>query len=197
MSKKSQIKRSLEIQTVTCQGNHEEKLRERSLAVANNHKGHNLSNEKINQLFDDIWKEFLHQLDISSTGMENHRGSMRNIFTTCLENLLKNNNALLKQALKDSNYLTPLSNVKKLASSFGETGINETDISFAMIQRREALFGFSDTLKHVGTRVNQIFESVDVKIKELCQINDEVTEMSVKRLMHKLDSSVWRLSIHF
>ncbi|XP_060573676.1 interferon-induced very large GTPase 1-like [Ruditapes philippinarum] len=158
--------------------NHEEELRERSLAVANDHKGHNLSNEKINQLFDDIWKEFLHQLDTSSTSMEKHRRSMRNIFTTCLENLLKNNNALLKQALKESNYLTPLSNVKKLASSFSETGINETDISFAMIQRREALFGFSYTLKYVGTRVKQIFKSVDVKIKELCQINDEVTEMS-------------------
>ncbi|XP_060592327.1 interferon-induced very large GTPase 1-like [Ruditapes philippinarum] len=187
---KSQVKRSLEILTVHCQGKHEEELRKRSMEVANAHKGQKLNSEKIDQLFGEIWKEFLNKVDTSSTGTEKHRKKMKNIFRTCLENIFKQSHALLKQALKDTDFLTPLPNVKQLANSFSDTGINESDISFTIVQKGKAWLGFSDTMKYVGTRVNQIFESVDGKIKELCQVNDEITEMSVNKLMHELDISI-------
>ncbi|XP_060553583.1 interferon-induced very large GTPase 1-like [Ruditapes philippinarum] len=187
---KSRVKRSLEIMIIHCRGKHEEELRKRSMEVANTLKGQELNSEKTDELFGVIWKEFLIKADISFTGTERHRKKMKNIFLTCLETIFNKNFVLLKQALKETDFLTPLSNVKQLAKSFNETGINETDIRINILQMGKSWFDFSDTLKYVGTRVNKIFESVDVKIKALCQNNDEVTEMSVIRLMHELDSSI-------
>ncbi|XP_060567643.1 interferon-induced very large GTPase 1-like [Ruditapes philippinarum] len=188
---KSQMKRSLEILTDTCQEKHKEELRKNSMDVANRYKGQKLSSQKIDELFSAIWeKTFLDNVDTSPTSTEKHRKKMRIIFRTCLENIFKKHLALLKEALKQTVDLTPLPNVKQLANSFNETEINDTDISFTIFQNIKSAVGWSDTMKYVRDRVNQIFASVDGKIKELCQVNDEVTEMSVNKLLHELDSSI-------
>ncbi|XP_060600897.1 interferon-induced very large GTPase 1-like [Ruditapes philippinarum] len=187
---KCQMKRSLEIPTLTCQRKHEEELRKRSMEVANQYKGHAITSKKIDDLFSDIWETFLKRVDTSPTSTEKHRKQMRIIFRTCLDNIFKKNHALLKEALQESGDLTPLSNVKQLANSFGETRINNTDISLTLIQKAKSAVGWFDTMKDVENRVNEIFASVDGKIKELCEVNYEVTVMSVNKLMHELDSSI-------
>jgi hypothetical protein len=164
-------------------------LRKRSVEVANAHKRQRLTNEKINQLFEDIWKECLSKVDTSSTCTTKNRRKMQTVFLRCLENMFKHKHDLLKQALIETNFLTPKSNVKQLAKSFCETGINKTDIRFVRpywLFERHFVFGLNHRMKYVETRVNQIFELLDWKIKEICQLNDKVTEMSVNKLMHVL-----------
>ncbi|XP_060553582.1 interferon-induced very large GTPase 1-like [Ruditapes philippinarum] len=184
--KKEISKRSLEILTVIFQEKQEEALRQRSMIVANDCKGQKLSNETIDQLFTDIWGAFLNKVDTSVTGVIMSKKKMQDVFQTCLENIFKQNHALLKQALEETNFLTPLPNVKQLAKSFCETGINKTDISFKVEVKEE----MTDTMNTIIRRVDQIFESVDTKIKELCHIHDEVTEMSVNKLMWELHYSI-------
>ncbi|XP_060589910.1 interferon-induced very large GTPase 1-like [Ruditapes philippinarum] len=180
----------LESLTLTCQGKHEEELRKRSMEVANQYKGL-LDSDKINQLFNKIWDTFLIKVHTSPTSTEKRRQKMKIIFRTCLDTkFFRENHALLKEALKESGDLTPLQNVKQLANSFSETGINNTDISSTFVQKAKSAVRWSNTMKYVEDRVNQIFASVDGKIKELCQVDDEVTEMSVNKLMHELDSSI-------
>ncbi|XP_060567642.1 interferon-induced very large GTPase 1-like [Ruditapes philippinarum] len=189
---KCQVKRSIQILTVTSQEKHEEELRKRSMEVANAHKGQKLSRKLIDKLFDDIWKDFLNKVDTSSTSSEKSTIKMQHIFKTCLDNIFCQNHALLKTVLQATDFLSPLA--KPLANSFFETGISESDVNKKLLQKGKhfvcQIFGLSDIRKYVRDSVNQIFESVDRKITELCQVDDEVSETSVNILMHDLNSIV-------
>ncbi|XP_053390075.1 interferon-induced very large GTPase 1-like, partial [Mercenaria mercenaria] len=187
---KSQVKRSVEILTVASHEKHEEKLRKKSMEVANQYKGQKLTRSRINELFDDIWRSFITKVDTTSSTSETNRKKMKVVFETCLKNIFKKHYAFLKAGLVQSNYLTPIPNLKRLDGSFNRTGIDEKDISFTWFQKGIEYIGITDTMKHVTVRVNQIFQAIDKKIDLLCQVNDEITEMSVNKLMHELDASI-------
>ncbi|XP_053392206.1 interferon-induced very large GTPase 1-like [Mercenaria mercenaria] len=187
---KSQAKRSVEILTVASHEKHEEKLRKKSMEVANTYKGQQLTKERINELFDDIWQSFITKIYTTSSMSEKNRKEMKIIFETFLKNEFMKHHALLKNALIQSNYLTPIPNLKKLGGSFNRTGIDGNDISFTWFQKGKEYVGASDTMNHVTARVNQIFEAIDKKIDLLCQVNDEITEMAVNKLMHELNTSI-------
>ncbi|XP_053390508.1 interferon-induced very large GTPase 1-like [Mercenaria mercenaria] len=190
---KRRVKRSVEILTVASREIHEEELRKMSMAVANKHRGMQLSTNKITQLFGNIWMSFINKISYTT---EKNRKNMKDIFENCLKNdLFKQKHILLNESLKRSSCLTPLPSLKKLEGSFKLTGINDTDISFKwpqkLIEFGKELLGIKNTImKNVAENVNQIFATADDKIKQFRQVKDEITEMSVNKLMHELDTSI-------
>ncbi|XP_053388866.1 interferon-induced very large GTPase 1-like [Mercenaria mercenaria] len=189
-------KRSVEILTVASRERHEEELRKRSMKVANLFKGKTLTRNEISELFVEVWQTFLDKIDTTSYTAEKNRKAMITVFENCLENIFKQHHLLLKEALEWSSYLKPLPDLKRLEGSFKFTEINEKDISYTLtlkqkiFQKGKEMFGGKNTMSNVSESVNQIFATTDDKIKQLCQVNDEITEMSVNNLMHELDESL-------
>ncbi|XP_053388844.1 interferon-induced very large GTPase 1-like [Mercenaria mercenaria] len=184
------IKRSVEILTVSSHKKHEEELRIKSMEVANRYKGTKLTQAQKDELFAEIWNSFINKVDTNGSSTDAKRKSMKIIFIDCLKHLFQKNSAVLKASLQTSLQLTPLQNLDKLAGSFGKTGVDENDISLSVLQNVRILFKMTDVMAHINTRVNQIFTNFDEKIKQICQVNDEITEMNVNELFHDLHKSI-------
>ena len=188
---KSSNKRSVEILTDNCHEEHEEELRVMSMEVANKYKGQKLSNEKIDELFNNIWLSFVTKMNTSFSNSENNKRKMSEIFLTCLKNIFKENNAVLKDVLAKKGSLTPLEGLQRLNGSFELTGIDKKDINFTWFQTAKSIFtGTKDIMTYVKNRVNQIFESTDETIKQFCQVREEITDLEVNQMIHDLGSHI-------
>jgi hypothetical protein len=187
--KKDLHERAVQIFTVTCCKEHEEELRKMSMEIAKENLGKPLSEDAIDNLFDSIWQSFVKNVHIPSY-LETNRTKTIDMFYACLKNTNKSDFVALRNALEKSNHLTPLPNFTTLKGTFSYTGIDEKDGSLSAWLKTDDLFFRTNVMKNVETWADEVFGAVDKKIERICQIGEEITEITINKFLHDISLSI-------
>ncbi|XP_045168390.2 interferon-induced very large GTPase 1-like isoform X2 [Mercenaria mercenaria] len=190
-------KTAVDILTAESSKEHKKELYDRSLRVAKETKGTNLSEQEIDMKFEETWENILREImnvGISSNTIK----SVRDCIIKCLFDIIFNTEKLiLKTELEKKGIFPhdaenvetgvfPVTSISHLKGSFTNTGISNEDISFSIQSPNSA----EAKLMTVAEKINYLFEAIDLYVTRCCQGDMEITYREVKNVLLKTKHEV-------
>ncbi|XP_045168672.2 interferon-induced very large GTPase 1-like isoform X2 [Mercenaria mercenaria] len=190
-------KRAIFIMTAESSKEHEKELYDRSLQVAKETKGKNLTEHEINVKFEETWKNILREIMNVSISSNTQKPMRDFIIKYLFDVIFSTEKMILKTELeemgifqleteKQDTGIFPVTCLSHLKGSFSYTKIQVEDISISNYTPDSE--NFSITV--VEEKIDYLFETLDLYIIRLCQSNAEITQRDVKNALLKTKTEV-------
>ncbi|XP_053374177.1 interferon-induced very large GTPase 1-like [Mercenaria mercenaria] len=177
---------------------HDEELRRKSLELAKElgPLGKSLNEVEANKRFEKIWKKFVDESISTDTSISSESADfMKKCFLDCLTEKYESHGAsLLNNILREYNYLDKRLEIQTLHGSFEKTEINENHISlvsqFKVLGLKICKKSKTLGLKAAREDIENIFSIIDLKVKQICQKNREITNLDIKQFLNEVDNLI-------